>query len=314
MSLFISGLTRFLSQPSPFSDLSPLPNSLPPGLTRFLEAYPALQWTLQLRVGRCGEATAALLQDAGATTTHFGQHLRLVALAKLASRAAADRKHEKDCDDKFRLLEVQEQLGLQDTHVMEVGSLVDAALRQAQEQQQHQQQQQSSRPHAHKRRPLTPTLSPASSQQHQHPSHGATHLPRSPHSCPPSVLAIQALVVAAPDVRASLSQQWQAAWKYTLEADDWSKLEAKLDGGPEDALKQLVAETAVYRAALVCCGSGAFGEGEGGRDSEPLQQVKRWLGEWSREFGARVGLLVMQALQLALSSADSSRMPAASIS
>lgn len=76
------------------------------GLSRFLETYPELQWTLQLRVGRCAAATQALAQSASATAD-FAAHLRLVALAKLSSRAAGDATSEEECSTKLRLLEIQ---------------------------------------------------------------------------------------------------------------------------------------------------------------------------------------------------------------
>ena len=99
-----------------------------------------------------------------------------------------------------------------------------------------------------------------------------------------AVAAVEVLALMPAAERAAHASKWQLAWKAVYDADGWDDVAAARGAaarGSTSGEAEVLAATAVCRAAAACGGTDALGFGASVVDSAPLDQVARWLRAWA---------------------------------
>ncbi|KAG2439233.1 hypothetical protein HXX76_004595 [Chlamydomonas incerta] len=198
--------------------------------------------------GRVEEAAAAEAAGAGS----LGGYRRLLSVARLAARAGGAPQVEAAALLQLRLLGLQARLGLPAGGApMPPAVLLDEALAAA------------------------AAVSRAG---------GAAAAAASAPAKEAAVAAVEVLALMPAPERAAHASKWQLAWRAAFDADNWDDVAAARGAaarGTTAGEAQVLAATAVCRAAAACGGTDALGFGASVVDSAPLDQLARWLRAWA---------------------------------
>ncbi|PNW75309.1 hypothetical protein CHLRE_12g521750v5 [Chlamydomonas reinhardtii] len=274
---------RLLADGRP-ADLLELPPQFRAGVTTFLQSQPPaaasdLLATHLLRTSAFADAAAVLHQSVSAAAAagadkaggkaqgqspakqaaaeaagagSLGGYRRLLSVARLAARAGGAPQLEAAALLQLRLLGLQAHLGLPaGGPPMQPALLLDEALAAA------------------------AAVSRAG---------GAAASAASAPAKEAAVAAVEVLALMPAAERAAHASKWQLAWKAVYDADGWDDVAAARGAaarGSTSGEAEVLAATAVCRAAAACGGTDALGFGASVVDSAPLDQVARWLRAWA---------------------------------
>ncbi|GLC37784.1 hypothetical protein PLESTB_001476500 [Pleodorina starrii] len=288
---------RLLADGRP-ADLLALPHQFHAGVTAFLQSLqPSASDLLAVQLsrnGQLGDAAAVLLMSAttdnknsatagggkaaaNAQQQHqqhegvgggggggggLGPPRRLLALARLAARAAGATDLEAAAARQLKLLGLQARLGLSvEGAPLEPAVVLDEALAAAT---------------ATARSETTAAAAEDRSETAAAAKEAA-------------VVAIELMALMTAADRRDHASKWQLAWKAVYDADPWDEIAAArgaaAEGGGEAQWGETLGGTAVCRAAAACARSETLGFGANVVDSAPLDQVARWLRTWATSPG-----------------------------